>query len=202
MTQISATANDGYAFSAWNDGNTDNPRTITVTGNATYIANFEALPQQYTITVLSSSEIRGSVSGGGTFDEGTVTQISATANDGYIFSAWNDGNTDNPRTITVTGNATYIASFEVQSIIETQTTAQISIFPNPNNGMFTLSMELIEGDVTCQIVNASGSVIETREFNVTDGSEFVFDCNVASGVYFVRVISGDRVWTESVVINR
>ncbi len=80
--------------------------------------------------------------------------------------------------------------------------ASIAIYPNPNNGIFTLSMESIEGDVTCQIVNASGSVIETREINATDGSEFVFDCNVAPGVYFVRVISGDRVWTESVVIDR
>jgi hypothetical protein len=63
-------------------------------------------------------------------------------------------------------------------------------------------MESIEGDATCQIVNARGSVIETREVNATDGSEFVFDCNVAPGVYFVKVISNDRVWIESVVISR
>ena len=78
----------------------------------------------------------------------------------------------------------------------------IAVYPNPNNGKFILSMESIEGDVTCQIVNANGSVVETREMSATDGSEFVFDCNVAPGAYFVRVISGDRVWTKSVVINR
>ena len=113
--QISATANEGFRFAAWNDGNTANPRTITVTGDATYIATFEALPAQYTITVLSASNEQGSVAGGGTFYAGTVIQISATANEGFRFVSWNDDNTDNPRTITVTGDAIYIASFESSS---------------------------------------------------------------------------------------
>ena len=113
QTTISATPNEGYRFIGWNDNNTDNPRTITVTGNAIYIASFEELPAQYTITVLSASEIMGSVTGGGVFYEGAQTTISATPNEGNRFVGWNDNNTDNPRTITVTGDATYIASFEV-----------------------------------------------------------------------------------------
>ena len=35
-------AYNGYHFTQWNDGSTANPRTITVTGNATYVANFAA----------------------------------------------------------------------------------------------------------------------------------------------------------------
>ncbi|MBQ2351931.1 MAG: T9SS type A sorting domain-containing protein, partial [Bacteroidales bacterium] len=35
-----------------------------------------------------------------------------------------------------------------------------------------------------------------------DGSEVIFDTNVAAGVYFVRIISGDSVWTERVVIEK
>ena len=31
---------DGYRFVNWNDGNTDNPRTITVIEDAIYIASF------------------------------------------------------------------------------------------------------------------------------------------------------------------
>ncbi|MBR5983989.1 MAG: PKD domain-containing protein, partial [Bacteroidales bacterium] len=112
VLQISATANAGFRFVSWNDNNTDNPRTITVTANATYIASFEALPPQYTVTVMSANETQGVVFGGGTYDAGTEIQISATANEGFLFASWNDGNTDNPRTITVTANATYIASFE------------------------------------------------------------------------------------------
>ena len=115
QTTISATPNAGYRFVGWNDNNTDNPRTITVTGDATYIATFEALPSQYSILVFSANEIMGSATGGGVFYGGSQTTISATPNAGYRFVGWNDNNTDNPRTITVTGDATYIASFDVNT---------------------------------------------------------------------------------------
>ena len=41
---VTATANEGYSFQKWHDGNTDNPRTITVTADITYTAIFAANP--------------------------------------------------------------------------------------------------------------------------------------------------------------
>ncbi len=181
--QISATANEGFRFVAWNDGNTDNPRTIIVTENKTYIASFEALPQQYTITVMSASEAQGSVAGGGTFDEGTEIQISATANEGFVFVTWNDGNTDNPRTIVVTGDATYIASFGPASGIEGNETFDISLYPNPASDILniTSSEEISE----IEIVNVMGQVVFRMEVN---GDNAVCDVNgLANGTYIVRI---------------
>ena len=43
---------------------------------------------------------------------GTVLTIEGTGNTGYNFDEWSDGNTDNPRTITVTGDLTLTAAFE------------------------------------------------------------------------------------------
>lgn len=70
---------------------------------------------EYTITVKSSSDSYGTVSGGGTVESGKTLTISATAKSGYKFTKWNDGNTSNPRTITVSGNATYTAYFEANT---------------------------------------------------------------------------------------
>ena len=67
---------------------------------------------QYTITTNVSPTGAGTVTGGGTYPEGTSVTMTATANSGYAFSRWQDGNTNNPRTITVTQNATYTAIFE------------------------------------------------------------------------------------------
>lgn len=39
-----------------------------------------------------------------TANEGDVIVVSVTPNDGYEFNGWNDGNTDNPRTITMTAD--------------------------------------------------------------------------------------------------
>lgn len=67
--------------------------------------------KEYTITVQSNNEAWGTVSGSGTYAQGAEIQISAIPASGCYFIAWNDNNTDNPRTITVTENATYIATF-------------------------------------------------------------------------------------------
>ena len=112
IATISATANQGYRFSQWNDGITLNPRNIIVTGNVTYTAIF--VPLDYTIIVNSDDLAMGSVSGSGVFPYNSQTTITATPNDGYEFRQWSDGNTSNPRTITVTGNATYTAQFSLK----------------------------------------------------------------------------------------
>lgn len=105
---LTATANYGYHFTQWSDGNTDNPRTVVVTGDMTYTAEF--IPPLYNITVVYDMN-QGVVSGGGTYDYGTQVQLLATPAEHYRFAQWNDGNTDNPRTIMVTEDATYTAEF-------------------------------------------------------------------------------------------
>jgi hypothetical protein len=65
-----------------------------------------------TVTLISDPTSGGSVAGGGTVEIGSQVQISATANSGWTFTGWNDGNSQNPRTITVpSGGAAYAASF-------------------------------------------------------------------------------------------
>ena len=66
---------------------------------------------QYTITANVTPSNSGTVEGAGTYYENTNCTLKAVANHGYAFQKWNDNNTDNPRTITVTGNATYTATF-------------------------------------------------------------------------------------------
>ena len=110
---LTATPFGNAVFTKWNDDNTDNPRTITVTGNATYTAYFE-VPAMYTITVTSMNPEMGSVSGGGNFPMGAEVTIQANPFGGYYFDGWSDNNYDNPRTITVTGDATYSAKFSAQ----------------------------------------------------------------------------------------
>ena len=107
---LTATPATGYAFKQWNDGNTDNPRTITVTGTAKYTATFEVLHCKITTAVSPSGS--GTVTGGATSAYGSTLTLTARPATGYKFVKWNDGNTDNPRTVTVTHNATYTATFE------------------------------------------------------------------------------------------
>lgn len=54
---------------------------------------------------------QGVVSGSGEYPATANITLKATPKDGYTFTGWSDGNIDNPRTITVNGNATYVAQF-------------------------------------------------------------------------------------------
>ena len=54
-----------------------------------------------TVIVLASPTGGGTVTGGGSYDEGQKITISATPASGYSFVRWSDGNTQATRTITV-----------------------------------------------------------------------------------------------------
>ncbi|MBR5823553.1 MAG: leucine-rich repeat domain-containing protein [Paludibacteraceae bacterium] len=106
---IVATPNKGYHFVKWSDGNTENPRTITVTEDLTLTAEFAI--NQYQVEIKSNGN--GSVIGSGSYDYGTKITIEAIADKGYHFVKWSDGNTENPRMIVVTENIKLNATFEL-----------------------------------------------------------------------------------------
>ena len=112
---LEAVANPGFIFERWTDSITDNPREVVVTQDSTFIAMFS--PRQYTITVESDHPGWGTVAGGGTYYYGDTIQISATAHLGFQFNGWDDGNTDNPRTIIVTDDLRYLGLFGVQQCL-------------------------------------------------------------------------------------
>ena len=118
---IVATPKTGYSFVKWNDGNTTASRSVTVTGDATYTATFQA--NSYNITAQSANETMGTVSGSGSYKYATTQTISATPAEHYHFQKWNDGNTDNPRSITIAGDATYTATFAIDTHELTVTSA-------------------------------------------------------------------------------
>ena len=110
---LTASPTMGYHFVGWNDGNTQNPRTVTVTADATFTATFAI--NTYTVSATSGNNTMGTVSGGGTYNHGSTATLTASPAMGYHFVSWNDGNTQNPRTVTVTANATFTATFAINT---------------------------------------------------------------------------------------
>ena len=159
---IVAVANEGYGFVQWNDGNTHNPRTFTVTSDSAFVATFDA---KYTISVTSADAVMGTVVGSGKFMNNTQTTIEATPNDGYAFVQWNDLYTENPRTILVTGDATYTATFMTITAIE-QVTAEM------------LNLRIENGTILCDGVMHIYDLI---------GRDVTHQNGLLQGVYMVRV---------------
>ena len=106
---ITASPNYGYHFVRWNDGNTDNPRTIVLASDTFFTAEFAK--NTYTISTTSANPEWGTTAGGKSALYLDEVEISATANYGYHFVKWNDNNTSNPRIVSVTEDKTYMATF-------------------------------------------------------------------------------------------
>lgn len=109
-----STAANNYTFVGWFDtdastGGTQLTTSTKCTGNKTWYARWTASTRQYELTVTAGTG--GTVSGGGTYNYNASATLKATANSGYHFVKWSDGNTSATRTVTVTKNATYTATF-------------------------------------------------------------------------------------------
>ncbi len=77
-----------------------------------YVQAMENDLRTFTLNVSSADESMGTTSPGGMFDENSEVLIFAAAKNGYKFKKWNDGNTDNPRTVTMIGDLSFVAYFE------------------------------------------------------------------------------------------
>ena len=103
---ISATPKDGYHFVQWSDGNTDNPRTIILSQDTSFTAEFA--PNIYVITFMNddSTVISAQQYGYGQMPIAPEFPTkAATAEYTYTFAGWI------PEIVAVIGDATYKATF-------------------------------------------------------------------------------------------
>lgn len=112
---VCAVADDGYYFTQWSDGNTnDICRDIYLDKDITLVAQFEPKkPVTVKVVVASGCENMGSVALAetGTLYAGDNVTVTATLNEGYHFVEWEDGSIYYPRTVYLTSDTTIVATF-------------------------------------------------------------------------------------------
>ncbi|MBP5563533.1 MAG: discoidin domain-containing protein, partial [Bacteroidales bacterium] len=115
IVTLAAVPADHYHFVRWRDGNTTNPRTLTLTQDTSLVAEFEIDKHH-----ISVSAVNGQVQGDGIYDYGQVITLTAVPNVHYHFADWQDNHSsDNPRSVVVERDFTYIANFAPDAYILT-----------------------------------------------------------------------------------
>ena len=145
----------------------------------------------YTLDVTSTNSAQGIGAGSGSYPSGCVVTIVGLPMEGYRFVSWNDGNTDNPRQITISENASYVANFTTVGIEEAPEVQNLSVYPNPTNGVVTIS----EYDVNkVEIYDGVGKKV--REYT----SQRILDLSdLSSGEYILRITLPQGVAVRRVV---
>ena len=202
---LTAAANDGYTFAGWYDGGTKVCDTAeftveNVTEDKTYTAKFAKNAVSYTITALADDG--GTVLGGGTVAEGGSITLAATANDGYTFDGWYDGNTKVCDTAeftlsNITADKTYTARFTKNTIepdpepsafdftsLRTLKTKNITV----NHETKTIDIDAADNTDCITIFVHQKDVIPGGTFKMASylGNKVVYDKNGSYRVYYVH----------------
>lgn len=133
----------------------------------------------YTVTAKPNNADMGTVTGGGAYKKGETATLTAIANEGFHFVKWKDGDTENPRTITVTKDITLTAEFAKNGGVAVDNVSGKDIVVTADNGVITVygaegaNVTVYDMQGNC-VYNAAGN--EPAEINVP-----------ATGVYLVKV---------------
>lgn len=107
--EISFAVNPGYRFVVWGDGDENAKKIIVLKENITLTVYFG--DQNSSVIFASINGNGGTVSGWGIYGNGEKITLTATADQGYRFLEWSDGNKEQTRTITVKDDLVVTAKF-------------------------------------------------------------------------------------------
>lgn len=162
-----------YTFLGWSakveDPPLDDSQLPTVTGNITYTAVYTKTLNLYPIKVILFDTEYTSV-----VEYGSDIVVEAPEVMGYKFTQWNDGNTDNPRTVKVTGEATYQAVYEripFPIMVNNEQVTGVYIVPSTQTIVYVISGEV--------------PVVEANEVTV-DGWNFEVSNSVPNNSYLLE----------------
>ena len=141
--------------------------------------NYNGKPQvvEFNLIAIANNSRYGSVTGSATYTKGATATITATAAEGYKFVGWSDGNTDNPRTVVVTGDLAFTAVFESVTAIDDEAAAAVNIFAYSN----TIVVENADSNIS--VYDANGRLIATEQ-PAGQRTEILI---ANKGVYLVKV---------------
>jgi pectate lyase len=122
---VTATPATGYIFTGWSGAATGTSSSVTVTmdGNKSVTANFQAQVSTYILSTTASPTAGGTVTGAGSYSSGATATLTANPATGYTFTGWSGDVSDASASVYVTMNAnkSVTANFQAENSSGTST---------------------------------------------------------------------------------
>ena len=125
----------------------------------------------YTVSVSSANTSMGTVSGGGTYEEGATATVTATPKSGYKFTKWSNGSTANPYTFTVTSDVSLTAYFEQSSTPQPESSTFWNMSDAAFNSLGTINSNKTINGLTIYATSSKNVVIDESAQEI-DGLSF------------------------------
>lgn len=168
--------NDGtYMVSGYSDGNISGDKTVVSNGGYDF----------WPVKISNTGTILGQASIGGSLDESSGFSI-PTADGGFVIGLTSGSNISGDKSEDSEGEYDYwilkvsSALLDVENVVIPQ---RLTVFPNPNNGKFSINLGKTASMVNATIYNAIGQKVSSTTHK--DKSILDFDIESTPGIYFV-----------------
>lgn len=162
----------------------------------------------YDLLLLVNPEEAGVVNGNGEYTAGTHVEVSASANQGWVFVNWTENGTvvssDPVFNYVIPGSSTELtANFETSTtnLTEVQENA-LRVFPNPATGKLWVEFNNAPGaEVNLQLLTMQGQSAHQMVIRETGKIQTSFELDeLKPGIYFLVIKSESWIGTRKVVI--
>ncbi len=200
---ITASPADGWEFTQWNDASTANPRVLDIS-SITYTSDKSVFTATFsrksapTVTIAPvPAACYGSVSCSLVASDDDCLykyELRATAEEGYQFAFWSDGNTDNPRTVKLPGRTLYeryaarfykVNSCSYSKVVSEAEIGKVTLSKGADGCHWTLTAEPEEG--YSFVKWSDDNINATRAIELSDNE-------ITYKAYFQGVPADDIVW--------
>jgi len=132
---------------------TDCLNSFTLLSNNNSLGNVWSISGGMIITTTSNNNTTATFGGSAT--------LLALPNAGNVFVGWNDGNIQNPRTVTVASDTTFTAMFatcETTGINAVQAIAPMNVYPNPVTNILSVQLEGTLSNSSLAVLDMNGKI--------------------------------------------
>ncbi len=105
----------------------------------------------------------------------------------------NDSNGNN------SGQARTFFNEDILAISSNESIVNTALYPNPNDGSFTLNFSETIQNISVSIVDITGKILSSETF--LNSENIAFNHNLSSGIYFVNVNSKDSEATLKMIVE-
>ena len=214
VTQVQCSSPEGYVGNSLdcNDNNSSPectlPSGITVNPTATSATiNWTSTP------CVSYYSLQYRAVPGGTWSPqisifGNSTVLTGLAiNTNYQYRIRSRCNAITTSTVWATGTFTTFGAMNLVADMETEPeiNTDFTVYPNPGTGIFNIKIEsLTDTEAVMILTDELGKVVQTNKWSLFEGQNiYQLDLmNLASGVYQVQILQGDRLMTKKIVLMK
>ncbi len=124
---------------------------------------------------------------------GYAVGINSTGDTVIVGAYQNDSNGNN------SGQARTFFNEDILAISSNESIVNTALYPNPNDGSFTLNFSETIQNISVSIVDITGKILSSETF--LNSENIAFNHNLSSGIYFVNVNSKDSEATLKMIVE-